>query len=586
MKKHNRFVSVFLIPLLAVGVFLGLKNTKKIQKAKAMPITETVYWGRKGTTLYIAPNQTSNIQSCSSKGSFNSNYSDLLPTFDYDGATEMTIENKISLPIYRGFFSRFENLTKINNISNIDTSNATDFSFLFAKTTYTGETLDLSHFITSKVTNMTYMFSVFKYTGGTIDLSSFDTSKVTDMSYMFTGCECSEVNVQSFNTSRVTAYEQMFNSFTGNVDVSNFDINAGANLVKMFDGVNNVQTIRFRSINLTDCNITYMISWAKVGIIDLSNAIFTSGTLSDNAIEMSEVGTLYLPNTRNIGDFITCVKANNVVFSCKERPVLGDKSIGMMWYFSPKIIVPASNFEDFKNNEPLSDFSLDLLPAFFFSVNVTGYGSVDFVTFPPRYVLVAEIGAEPAGINIILIPHKHYELAADGISVVNSMNEPIAFNRNYYSYGYTELTFTMPHDDVTITLNFAPSFDAVAFAESFLDATGEVCALGSNDNLTALQEIWGDIVASYNTLSGADKDLLLEDNSDTRIIDTRERYSYIISKYNTETVKNLSEFIEGYVVTYNAPSPFIKAEDFDVTVVLLISIISAASLLTILLTTT
>lgn len=77
---------------------------------------------------------------------------------------------------------------------------------------------------TSEVTNMSYMFagcsgygygSSFLNTPNTLNLHGFDTQKVTDMSYMFDGCTNLEyLYLSSFNTANVTNMFNMFNECT------------------------------------------------------------------------------------------------------------------------------------------------------------------------------------------------------------------------------------------------------------------------------------------------------------------------------------------------------------------------------------
>lgn len=82
-----------------------------------------------------------------------------------------------------GFFDKFPNLTQIDGLGSLDTSNVTNMAFMFARSSKL-KTVDLSRFNTSKVLKMASMF------GGassltSLDLSGFDTSKVMDMNNMF-----------------------------------------------------------------------------------------------------------------------------------------------------------------------------------------------------------------------------------------------------------------------------------------------------------------------------------------------------------------------------------------------------------------
>ena len=71
-------------------------------------------------------------------------------------------------------------------------------------------TLDLSNFDTSNVTDMSFMFrnsEVIKIKG----LDKFNTSKVCRMEGMFYNCtSLTSIDLSSFNTSKVTSYSEVF----------------------------------------------------------------------------------------------------------------------------------------------------------------------------------------------------------------------------------------------------------------------------------------------------------------------------------------------------------------------------------------
>ena len=86
------------------------------------------------------------------------------------------------------------------NLNDIDTSNITDMSFLFADSKFNG---NISNWDVSNVTNMEGMFANSKFNG---DISNWDVSNVIYMNYMF--------------------YNSVFNSDISNWDVSNVTNNA------------------------------------------------------------------------------------------------------------------------------------------------------------------------------------------------------------------------------------------------------------------------------------------------------------------------------------------------------------------------
>ena len=73
------------------------------------------------------------------------------------------------------------------DLSNFNTENITDMSFMFTACNKLKEIKGINKFITNKVTNMSGMFqecNELEY----LDLSNFNTENVIDMSAMFTKC--------------------------------------------------------------------------------------------------------------------------------------------------------------------------------------------------------------------------------------------------------------------------------------------------------------------------------------------------------------------------------------------------------------
>ena len=120
----------------------------------------------------------------------------------------------------------------IKGISNLDTSNVTDMSYMFAGC----ENIpDISNWDTSKVIDMSYMFMGCE---NIPDISNWDTSKVVDMSYMFKGCK-KIPDISNWNTSNVKNLSGLFyNSvyLTFLPDISKWNIQNVENMSKMFDG--------------------------------------------------------------------------------------------------------------------------------------------------------------------------------------------------------------------------------------------------------------------------------------------------------------------------------------------------------------
>ncbi|EOA7311480.1 BspA family leucine-rich repeat surface protein, partial [Enterococcus hirae] len=104
---------------------------------------------------------------------------------------------------------KLTNVTEIEGLSQLDTSNVTDMSYIFFGMSSV-TSLDVSSFDTSNVTTMSYMFYGMSSVTG-LDVSNFDTSNVTTMGYMFKGMgSVTSLDLSNFDTSNVTDMTDMF----------------------------------------------------------------------------------------------------------------------------------------------------------------------------------------------------------------------------------------------------------------------------------------------------------------------------------------------------------------------------------------
>ena len=136
----------------------------------------------------------------------------------------------------QGLFSHLRKLKTIQGLENLDTSQVTNMSWMFALCESL-TSLDVSHFDTSQVTNMAWMFE-FCENLTNLDVSHFNTSQVTNMSSMFDYCEkLTSLDVSHFDTSQVTNMDSMFYECQNltSLDVSHFDTSQVTNMSAMFD---------------------------------------------------------------------------------------------------------------------------------------------------------------------------------------------------------------------------------------------------------------------------------------------------------------------------------------------------------------
>ena len=153
------------------------------------------------------------------------------------------------------WFSGCTNLTSIEGIENLNTSNVKYMNEMFGQCSNL-ETLDMSHFNTEKVGNMSNMFN-----GCTklhdLNISSFNTENVTNMYGMFYGCSSLEtLDLSHFNTRNVRkdGMNYMFNgcSSLSYLDVSNFTTDKPSmQLDGLFQGCSSLQTLDLSSFDIS-----------------------------------------------------------------------------------------------------------------------------------------------------------------------------------------------------------------------------------------------------------------------------------------------------------------------------------------------
>ena len=194
-----------------------------------------------------------------------------------------------------GMFSECTKLYSLTGINNFDTSNVTDFSYMFNRT-YLSE-LDLSNFDTAKGTNFSSMFNTAKITtlitGNKFKTSNaiymvgmfngadfsntffttFDTSKVIDMSYMFNGAKFTTIDLTNFNTQNVENMALMLSNTTAtNLIVSNLNTIKVTNMTDMFYGAQaqiDLDLSNYQTPALTEMEGMFAIS--KFTSINISN---------------------------------------------------------------------------------------------------------------------------------------------------------------------------------------------------------------------------------------------------------------------------------------------------------------------------
>ena len=179
--------------------------------------------------------------------------------------------NKDSSYMFREFFT----VTEIKNLKNLKTNYVEDMSYMFSLLPELIE-LDISSFNTSKVKTMKSMFDSQHYMGAHsiehLNITGIDTSNVTDMSNMFRSFKGEELDVSSLDTSNVTTTEGMFNTnMLKQLNINSLNTSKVTNMNYMFEGFQGeeLDVSNLDTSNVTD--MSYMFSYTKIKNLDLSN---------------------------------------------------------------------------------------------------------------------------------------------------------------------------------------------------------------------------------------------------------------------------------------------------------------------------
>ena len=142
------------------------------------------------------------------------------------------------------WFQNYVNLTSIEGIEYLNTSQVTDMHNMFYNC-YHLQTTDFSGFDTRKVKDMSNMF----YNCGSLkslDISNFNTSEVTDMRNMFYHCiGLTSLDLSHLNTSKVSIMISMFQLCSNllSVNLSGWDTRNVGSMDHMFEGCKSLKTL-------------------------------------------------------------------------------------------------------------------------------------------------------------------------------------------------------------------------------------------------------------------------------------------------------------------------------------------------------
>ena len=183
----------------------------------------------------------------------------------------------------RSWFTYMENLQTIKGITNLNTQDVTNMSYMFSSCKKL-TSLDLSHFNTSNVTQMHGMFNECSSLTS-LNLNGWNTSKVEFMDWMF--CRCSSLtalDLSSFNTSKVLTMDYMF------YEISNLaTINMGeywstakvTSMTYMFNGCSSLTDLDVSDWNTGSVTNMQGMFWNCRGLTSLDLSGWNTSTVTD-----------------------------------------------------------------------------------------------------------------------------------------------------------------------------------------------------------------------------------------------------------------------------------------------------------------
>ena len=205
------------------------------------------------------------------------------------------------------WFHLMENLTTIEGIEYLNTSEVTNMSSMFYKCNQL-TSLDVSHFNTANVTSFASLFyNCSNLTS--IDVSGFNTAKATTMYGMFYNCsKLANLNVTNFNTAYVTImYGMFFNcSKLTSLNVTNFNTAKVTNMVAMFyncRGLTSLDLSSFNTAKVTNMN-------QMIGVCDHLTTIYVGEGWSTAAVTSSN--NMFLSCTSLVGGQGTTYDASHI----------------------------------------------------------------------------------------------------------------------------------------------------------------------------------------------------------------------------------------------------------------------------------
>ena len=177
--------------------------------------------------------------------------------------------------------------TNLIDTAGINTSRVKNMRFMFSGGKWIIKKIKITNLDTSNVEDMSYMFAASPYeqsiTADPIDLSGFNTSKVTNMQGMFSGSHFPFIDIRHFDTSNVTNMESMFADLhkVTSLDLSGLNVKKVSNIQYIFSGSNDLQSLNLAGWELDSITSMYSLFSNLPKLTSLNLNGFTTKNVTD-----------------------------------------------------------------------------------------------------------------------------------------------------------------------------------------------------------------------------------------------------------------------------------------------------------------
>ena len=218
----------------------------------------------------------------------------------------------------RMFINEFDDeiqLLSLPDISNLNTKNIIDMSYMFYGCSSLSSLPDFSKWNTQNVTNMSFMFYGCSSLSYLPDISGWDTKNVINISNLFYGCSSllSLPDISKWNTKKIINMSNMFNGCSGLLslpDISKWNTPNANNMKGMFNGCSGLLSLpnisKWNTKNVIDislifCKCSSLLSLPDISKWNTQNVIIMSGIFSECSSLLS-LPDISKWNTQNVTD--------------------------------------------------------------------------------------------------------------------------------------------------------------------------------------------------------------------------------------------------------------------------------------------